>query len=102
MLKIFAQASDYARACEIMFWQPINERYYPVKRVEFELDTSYDDTSAGLLIPTFRLEHKEGQALLQALWDAGYRPHNGEGASAQVEALKENLEDLRYMLEIRR
>ena len=39
-----------------------------------------------------------GQSLFQALWDAGYRPKNGETSIAHVEALKYHLEDMRKLV----
>ena len=37
------------------------------------------------------------QSLFDALWEAGYRPHNGESSQAHVDALKYHLEDMRRL-----
>ena len=37
------------------------------------------------------------QSLFDALWEAGFRPHNGESSQAHVDALKYHLEDMRRL-----
>ncbi len=39
-----------------------------------------------------RVEDAQIEGLLNQIWDAGFRPKNGEGASAQVTALRKHLE----------
>lgn len=39
-----------------------------------------------------------GQSLFQALWDVGFRPHNGESSVAHVQAMKDHLEDMRRLV----
>lgn len=39
-----------------------------------------------------------GQSLFDALWRAGYRPHNGESSVAHVGAMKAHLEDMRTLV----
>jgi hypothetical protein len=48
--------------------------------------------------PPLVLDEKSAQNLLQELWNAGLRPNNGEGTSAQVDALKYHLEDMRKLV----
>jgi len=47
--------------------------------------------------PLMLLENTEAQQLIQTLWDAGLRPNNGEGTSAQIESIKYHLEDMRKL-----
>jgi hypothetical protein len=37
------------------------------------------------------------QSLFQSLWDAGFRPNNGESSLAHVNALRAHLEDMRSL-----
>lgn len=42
--------------------------------------------------PTLALPFEAAQQLMQALWDQGYRPNNGEGSAGQVAALKAHIQ----------
>jgi len=42
------------------------------------------------------------QALFQALWDAGFRPNEGEATAAHVEAMRLHLKDMRSLVFKRR
>lgn len=46
----------------------------------------------------FPMMDDAGQSLFNALWEVGYRPHNGEASGAHVEALKYHLEDMRKLV----
>jgi len=48
--------------------------------------------------PCTILTDEQAQKLLQALWEAGLRPNNGESSLAHVEAMKYHLEDLRRLV----
>ena len=48
--------------------------------------------------PPLVLAEEDAQNLLQELWNAGIRPNNGEGTTAQVAALKSHLEDMRSLV----
>ena len=50
------------------------------------------------LDPSLRMEYELAQKLLQALWDAGLRPNNGESSLAHVEALKCHLKDMQELV----
>lgn len=47
--------------------------------------------------PTMELSEGEAQGLIDALWQAGYRPNNGESSLQHIEALKHHLEDMRKL-----
>ena len=47
--------------------------------------------------PSFSLDDRATQSLMNQLWSQGVRPKNGEGGMAQVEAMKEHIIDLRKM-----
>jgi len=42
--------------------------------------------------PTLSIPHDYAQELLQALWDEGFRPNNGEGGTAESAALRKHIE----------
>jgi len=58
------------------------------------------EIEAGGCWPSASLDINQvvAQRLLQALWDAGLRPNNGESSVAHVEAMKYHLEDMRKLV----
>lgn len=64
-----------------------------ISSVKFTEDPDQD--AAIYRQPSMVLEDYDAQSLLQALWDAGLRPNNGESTVAHVDALKKHLEDMR-------
>ena len=48
--------------------------------------------------PTLHLSCTEAQQLLNELWAVGYRPRDGAGTLAHVEAQKAHLEDMRKLV----
>lgn len=60
-----------------------------------ECETARDNQ---VMDPTLELDFRVAQALLDALWSVGLRPNNGEGANAQVTAIKAHLEDMRKLV----
>lgn len=55
-------------------------------------------TSVAPLIPEsagLPLSAADAQQIMDELWRVGVRPNNGEGAPAQVEAIRAHLEDMR-------
>ena len=61
-----------------------------VSKEPFESGTAYG--------PCTILTDEHAQKLLQALWDAGLRPNNGESSLAHIEAMKYHLEDMRELV----
>jgi hypothetical protein len=57
----------------------------------------------GAMWPKFMpLDSADAQALMNALWDAGLRPANGESSMAHVDAMKAHLEDMRALAGVKR
>ena len=55
----------------------------------------------GELAPKFiELPIMEGyaQSLFDALWEVGFRPHNGESSVAHVNAINDHLQDMRKLV----
>jgi hypothetical protein len=51
---------------------------------------------AGGMWPKFlSLDSADAQSLMNALWNAGLRPANGESSMAHVDAMKAHLQDMR-------
>lgn len=48
--------------------------------------------------PTMRLTRDEAQQILDGLWHAGFRPRDGAGSLAHVDAQKAHLEDMRRLV----
>jgi hypothetical protein len=48
--------------------------------------------------PSWDMTSIDAQNLIDALWEAGLRPHDGSGSGAQVEALKAHLSDMRAIV----
>ena len=57
------------------------------------------DTAAGAILATEvpMLDKYTAQMLLQALWDEGLRPNQGEGSAGHVKALQDHLADMRKL-----
>src|SRR3990167_8536848 len=67
-----------------------------VTDLKITVDNSKDPTA--YVSPPLVLDEHSAQNLLQELWNAGVRPNNGEGTSAQVDSLKYHLEDMRKLV----
>ncbi len=48
--------------------------------------------------PTFSLADDEVQALMDKLWDCGYRPTQGTQSFGQIEAMEKHLADMRAIV----
>lgn len=51
-----------------------------------------------IMEPSLRMNKREAQELLDALWGAGVRPSNGEGNAGQLGATEKHLEDMRKLV----
>jgi len=91
-MEIRAYDSPYRGVIEFFIGERKGEDFYVAAPTEFVFSKNKPGTAIN---PAFSLEHKEAQFLLQQLWDTGLRPNNGEGTSAQVDALKDHLKDMR-------
>ncbi len=66
-----------------------------VKPILMEMETK---NQHGFHLPSLEITLEDAQQLINELWRVGMRPHNGEGTSAQVDALKYHLEDMRKLV----
>lgn len=48
--------------------------------------------------PLLRITAEQAQILVDSLWNAGLRPVGGSGTAGQAEAMKQHIEDLRYVM----
>jgi hypothetical protein len=48
--------------------------------------------------PFMRMEPEDAQKLMDALWNTGIRPGNGEGSVGQIGAMQKHLDDMRAIV----
>ena len=48
--------------------------------------------------PTFHLDQRHAQVLMDDLWRCGVRPSDGEGSAGQLASVKYHLEDMRRLV----
>jgi hypothetical protein len=59
----------------------------------------FEDTEPGVWHePCLSFSPEAAQRLMNQLWQSGLRPNNGEGSVANVEALKQHLNDMRAIV----
>lgn len=69
------------------------------KRIVTNIALTVEDYIEGeLTSPCMIMEQNEAQQIMDALWLAGVRPNNGEGSDAQVNSIKNHLEDMRKIV----
>lgn len=85
-MKLYAQ-QDYSRAGVSLYaltevngvrkaaYRPVWASYDPGEQVD----------------PLLTIPQDAAQMLMQQLWDAGFRPNNGAGSSAQAEAMQRHI-----------
>ena len=90
--KVYAQKEWAADAVSVL----IKDGENIVKPILLELEP-YEQ---GMYIaePSLKMPEDLAQKLLQALWETGLRPNNGESSLAHVEAMKYHLEDMRRLV----
>jgi len=65
-------------------------------KLVLEIDQEYED---GMYRePSIILTQSETQNIMNELWKCGIRPHDGNGSSANVDAIKYHLEDMRKLV----
>lgn len=98
MFKFHISKDDYMyRGCMLNIVQDLGDKYGILFLDKIEIKAVPKGDS--LLDPhPLQLMDDEAQSLLQALWNAGYRPNNGESTIAHVESLKYHLEDMRKLV----
>jgi hypothetical protein len=68
--------------------------------VSIALPLVYEELAEGTQAdaPTMELSKADAVALMDALWDVGIRPSNGEGNGGQIKAMGDHLKDLKDIL----
>lgn len=62
----------------------------------FAVNLTMDEIAPGCISePTFHLNEREAQVLMNDLWHAGLRPSTGEGSTGEIQAIKGHLADMR-------
>lgn len=94
-----AQVTPWGRGLQLMKFKRIEgisthyARPLEMEWVEYKDNTFISDP------PTMELETHDAQQLMQLLWDAGYRPNDGAGSTAEATALRAHITSLEKSLE---
>lgn len=84
-----AQMMIYRDGVDLLYFQRQGETIAVAQPVNLILtEQPRSDLIEG---PTLHLPDNSAQELLQALWDAGLRPSDGTGGSAEVKALRDHI-----------
>ena len=93
--RIVANKGSFGRGVDIYL---VNEDFERTAVGEPFIVNMVEDDGATLRTPTMTLDNKTAQLFMDALWECGIRPNNGEGMGAQVAAIKYHLEDMRSLV----
>jgi hypothetical protein len=84
-----AQIMIYRDGVDLVYFQRHGEDIVVAEPVDFVMKTQ--PRNHVITGPTLHLPDNSGQELLQALWDAGLRPSDGAGGSAEAKALRDHI-----------
>ncbi len=87
-MKWFAQRNQISLRVELLLVGERNGVRYFGEHVDVILTTYGPDEQAKAREPTMSMPYEAAQALLQALWNEGFRPNDGEGTTGQLAALQ--------------
>lgn len=87
-MKVFAHKNICRRAVEIVLIDQSHGRESVARPVNFIFDALED---GQIVEPTMAIRLEDAELLMQALWDAGFRPNNGAGSSAEADALRKHI-----------
>jgi hypothetical protein len=87
----FANKNICRQRVEMMLVDESHGRRAFGKPPEIVLEVERDEDVGRAREPTLSLPYGAAEALLQALWDQGFRPNNGEGGPAEAVALRKHI-----------
>lgn len=87
-MKFFAYRNICRDALEVVLVDERTSKRGVARPVEFVFDVVDE---GELVEPTMLIPAGAAESLMQALWDAGLRPNNGAGSSAEADALKRHI-----------
>lgn len=90
-MKWFAHRNLMRLAVELMLVDESHGRRAFGQRVELTLKTVEPGEEHVVREPTLSMRYEAAQSLLQALWNEGFRPNEGEGTAGQVAALQSHI-----------
>ncbi|MEK7125077.1 MAG: hypothetical protein AAB864_01645 [Patescibacteria group bacterium] len=96
-MKFYARSEPWADSFDIFIAQESVDGRRNFVNVKLEVG---DEIKPNFIAPgsSIRLTGEEATMLFNALWEAGLRPHGGYGGTAQVEAIKYHLDDMRKLV----
>lgn len=94
MIEWFVRDEPYRDAVDLLLREK-SDGHVRIGRAEITLEPH----EPGMMIsePTLTLSRPEAQQLINGLWQAGFRPRDGSGAVAHVEAMERHLKDMRHL-----
>lgn len=91
MMKVWANKNLMRRSVELMLIEEHGSFRAFGMPMELIMKREMPEDEGLLHEPTLSIPLESAQALLQALWNEGFRPDTGEGAAAVTEALKQHI-----------
>lgn len=89
-----AMAEPWQRSVALGIWEELPDNKQAIAtNVEFEMADPGRMYGPGLTISL-----TAAQELMDSLWQSGIRPSDGKGSSAEVNAVKYHLEDMRRLV----
>lgn len=93
-MRIRVERSDYMNRALFFAWSWHDDRNVRLlKPIEFEIVSSLEPSR-----PFMELENAEAQGLMDAMWQAGFRPKHEIEESSQIAAVRYHLEDMRALV----
>lgn len=90
-MKFYAYKNLVRRSVDLLLVEQRGGRQVEGQPVSIMMKVIEDEDLGRIREPTLSIPHEGAQALLQALWDEGFRPETGEGGTAEVAALKAHI-----------
>ena len=85
-----AQSTIYRDCIDLIGYRQMGDEREVLQPLQMEVKTMKKGEYYST--PSLELSHDSAISLMQALWDAGVRPNDGEGSGEQVRALKSHIE----------
>ena len=92
-IKIRAQSSPWYEGIQVGVFTNVNNKRRLATKVIFE-----DVGEGEVQQPTFHLDFRQAQILMDDLWHCGIRPTDGTGSVGQLKATEKHLEDMRKLV----
>lgn len=92
-LRCLVNLQPWSKSVDIAIVDKVGGSFYCAKPVEMESHSKDME-----IHPSFSLNPKSVQELMDELWRCGYRPSEGAGSAGQLSATQAHLEDMRKLV----